>query len=347
MSREAMEWALETPSGDPTRSLVLVAIGKYASPNGTGAWASPETLAVYAECTARTVQRHIAVLIEGGLIREGDQSIIPDHISKRRRPIVYDLAMDSETAREWAASGQSGRRARASVVGAVAGRKGAARRAEVRAGADSRGDTHDTPDVHETGDTHDTPNSRGDTHDTPDEAPRGDTWGDTWGVTGDTQTEEQTKNKTKVKSGGKPPATTDGPPTLDQHAERFLRPWWTDLQQNRPERVPTQSYVTVKGIIRTAMSNGKPDRLILAGLNILTSEARSISGGTLNTAMTEAARHPNAPAEFRPFAGDAPARTNGKRRESMDDVVARNKIRYEQMRATEAQQRQATIGEIA
>lgn len=228
MSREAMEWALETRVGDPTRSLVLVALGKHADRHGAGAWASPETLAELAECSARTVQRHVAVLLEGGLIREGDQSVIPDYIPARRRPIAYDLAMSVETAQEWAAAERGGRRAAAASAGAAAGRKGASRRAEIRQDQSARGVTGDTPRIsqsgpvegpevdtatpwgvtgdtpptHDRGDTHDTPPPSGVTGDTPESAQWGDKWGVTWGVTGDTQTKEEPKNKTEGQTLG-------------------------------------------------------------------------------------------------------------------------------------------------
>src|SRR5512147_2910657 len=113
MSREAMEWALSTRVGDPTRGLVLVALGKHANRDGFNAWASNDTIAGYAECSTRTVQRHIAILLEGGLIREGDQSVIPEYIPPRRRPIAYDLAMSADVAAEWAAAEARGRRASA------------------------------------------------------------------------------------------------------------------------------------------------------------------------------------------------------------------------------------------
>ena len=182
VSREAMEWALATVTGDPTRKLILAAIGKHAGRDGAGAWASTETLAEYGECSTRTAQRHLAALLEVGFIREGDQSVIPEHISKRRRPIVYDLAMDAETAVEWAAAERVGRRAGAAAAGAVAGRKGAPRRAEVRAATCPRGVTDDTPQPesgvtddtppeHARGVTDDTSQTRGVTSDTPRETP--------------------------------------------------------------------------------------------------------------------------------------------------------------------------------
>lgn len=342
MSREAMEWALETPTGDPTRSLVLVAIGKYAQPNGAGAWASPETLAVYSECSARTVQRHIAVLIDGGLIREGDQSIIPDHIPKRRRPIVYDLAMDLETAREWASVEQSGRRALAAAVGAAAGRKGASRRAAVRSGADTRGDTHDTPPTQEAGVTDDTSSSWGDTHDTPvdtpRQAPRGDRWGDTRGVTGDTQTREEPKNKSKTQNlgGGKPRAPKEPKPNTDPtEAEarslvKAYMDWWTK-EKGAPILKSSEMYhALVKSYVIPALQAGHESAHIRS---CLAASARAGYEWPTESAWRQLI-------DGRPIAH---VNGNGSRRPSKDDEIRDAFARAAQMRAQQEPQVQAEI----
>jgi hypothetical protein len=172
VSLEAVVWALNTHVGDSTRKLVLVAIANHAQRNGTGAWASADTYADYAECSERTAQRHIAVLLTDGLIREGDQSVIPSKIPPRYRPIVYDLAMSEETRALWAANPMRGRRA----VAAASGRLGAERKREGRQDVTPEGRQNDTParpaETPETG------------------ATRGDIRGDIRGDAGVTQTQE-------------------------------------------------------------------------------------------------------------------------------------------------------------
>ena len=145
--------------------------------------------------------------------------------------------------------------------------------------------------------------------------PRGVSRGVSRGVTGDTQTKTKTETNQEPKAAPTTSTPVDDnaqaslipdvpqpPATLDQRAERTLRPWWTALQETSPARVPAQSYATVKGVVRAALGNGKPARLVIAGLNVLVRDARAISGGTLQSAMTEAASLPNAPVEFRPYA---------------------------------------------
>jgi hypothetical protein len=52
---------------------------------GRGAYPSTWTIADYAECDVRTVQRHVNWLIERGYLHEGDQRML-DHLAPRYRP---------------------------------------------------------------------------------------------------------------------------------------------------------------------------------------------------------------------------------------------------------------------
>lgn len=122
----------------------------------------------------------------------------------------------------------------------------------------------------------------------------------------------------KVVSGTEAPE-----PTIEQRAERMQRAWWDWLLAERPTLVPSQTYIAVKKIVVPALASGRPERLVEAGLNILVTERRAISQGTLATAMTQAARLPSAPEEFRPWADGEPTQ----RRRS--DVQARPNAQWD------------------
>lgn len=92
MSSEATTWAMRQNVGDPCRKLVLLGLANNASKTGEHAFPGVKTLAEDAECSTRSVQRHLKLLVEAGLIVEGDQRYV-SHIRADRRPTVYDLAM--------------------------------------------------------------------------------------------------------------------------------------------------------------------------------------------------------------------------------------------------------------
>lgn len=158
-----MTHVLSLNVGDSTRKLVLLGYANHAHKDGTAAWAKPETVAEYANCSKRTVQRHMAKLLADGYIREGDQSLVARYPADRR-PIVYDIAMSDEVRESWAADGAAdGRRAAAAKAGAT--RRGdnlSPRSSEVgETGSHAGGDNLSPRSEVERGDTHDTP--RGDT----------------------------------------------------------------------------------------------------------------------------------------------------------------------------------------
>ena len=163
------------------------------------------------------------------------------------------------------------------------------------------------------------------------------------------ETESAPSGRAKRKSSVKSAAAQE----LDARAERFTRTWWDWIAANTPERLPGQSYISVKQVVRTAMANHKPDRLVEAGLNRIVASGWGISGGTLTKAMTDAASHPKAPEEFRSFASEVPAQsTNGTRRKSGDEVLAQNAARHRVMKAAANgnptdESTQALIGETA
>ena len=107
--------------GNGIRKLILLGFANHADKYGCGAYPSTQTIADYAECDVRTVQRHVGWLISNGYLHEGDHRMV-DHLDPRYRPIVYDVAMYPEQIHQWAAGADpdTGNRARA----ADAGRRG-------------------------------------------------------------------------------------------------------------------------------------------------------------------------------------------------------------------------------
>lgn len=86
-----MVWALHCDSApDPLAKIVLMGLANHADAAGCAAYPSRETLAQYAGCSVRSVQRKLNDLIAVGLITEGDQCWV-QHLRADRRPVVYDL----------------------------------------------------------------------------------------------------------------------------------------------------------------------------------------------------------------------------------------------------------------
>jgi hypothetical protein len=111
-----------------TLKLVLMKHADHAHADGTHTWQSIESVAKAALCSKRTAQRANAWLIEHGFMREGDQSVIPDHYDVRTRPIAYELAMSEATRQEWEALNAAGSnpiRSAAQAAGAKGGRASA------------------------------------------------------------------------------------------------------------------------------------------------------------------------------------------------------------------------------
>jgi hypothetical protein len=109
--------------GNGIRKLILLGYANHADKHGRGAYPSTQTIADYAECDVRTVQRHVSWLIANGFLHEGDQRMV-DHLDPRYRPIVYNVAMTPEQIHQWTseADPSSGNRARAAHAGRRGGR---------------------------------------------------------------------------------------------------------------------------------------------------------------------------------------------------------------------------------
>jgi hypothetical protein len=109
--------------GNGVRKLILLGYANHTDKHGRGAYPSTQTIADYAECDVRTVQRHVGWLLDRGYLHEGDQRLV-DHLNPRYRPIVYHVAMSSEQVHQWAtdADHSGGTRTRAAEAGRRGGR---------------------------------------------------------------------------------------------------------------------------------------------------------------------------------------------------------------------------------
>jgi DNA-binding transcriptional regulator YhcF (GntR family) len=77
---------------------VLVILAERADPYGYGAWFGQEKLAESLECSTRTIRRALRELLDAGLIRKGDQSLVKGRAD--RRPTVYDVMTPALRIRE-------------------------------------------------------------------------------------------------------------------------------------------------------------------------------------------------------------------------------------------------------
>lgn len=68
MSMKAFTWGMSQKVGDPTTKLVLLIICDHYNDSRGIAYPSQERIAEFAECSVRTVQRHIKSLLENGFI---------------------------------------------------------------------------------------------------------------------------------------------------------------------------------------------------------------------------------------------------------------------------------------
>jgi hypothetical protein len=143
---------LSMGQGNGIRKLILLGYANHADKHGRGAYPSTKTIADYAECDVRTVQRHIGWLLECGYLHEGDQRMV-DHLDPRYRPIVYDVAMSADQIQQWATSSgpPSGNRTRAADAGRRGGLTGDLNRGGVRRQDPCRGGGHEFTDSFPTG----------------------------------------------------------------------------------------------------------------------------------------------------------------------------------------------------
>ena len=101
MSNAAVGYVLRATVGDSTRKVILIAMADSANSQTGVMWHGVTALATMAECSPRTVQRHLRVLITEGYVRKGDQSYVA-HLRGDRRPTVYEVATSDRQRADWA-----------------------------------------------------------------------------------------------------------------------------------------------------------------------------------------------------------------------------------------------------
>jgi len=98
VSLEAIAWALtQAPDVPPQCVSLLIGLANHADSRGRGAYAGQKLLAGYARKSDRSVRNDLGALLERGVIRLGDQSLVA-HIPGDSRPVVYDLALERKQA---------------------------------------------------------------------------------------------------------------------------------------------------------------------------------------------------------------------------------------------------------
>jgi hypothetical protein len=91
MSIESMVVVLNTSGLTPRRKLILLGIANHDGDGG--AWPSVATLARYAGCSTRTVQREIQALSEAGLVSVDKNGGGNGRTQGNRRPNLYHLTL--------------------------------------------------------------------------------------------------------------------------------------------------------------------------------------------------------------------------------------------------------------
>lgn len=95
MSLKAITWVLESSGVQEHGDFrLLIALADRAHDDGSSAYPAVAWLAKRMSRSERTVLRGLERLKEAGVIRLGDQDLV-SHFRPDRRPVVYDIVMDS------------------------------------------------------------------------------------------------------------------------------------------------------------------------------------------------------------------------------------------------------------
>lgn len=96
MSTKAVMWAInEAETHTSVEFAVLVALANFADARGRGAYPSQWRLADVSRASERQVRRVLSELESRGIIVRGDQKLTMKYPAGRR-PVVWDLAMESD-----------------------------------------------------------------------------------------------------------------------------------------------------------------------------------------------------------------------------------------------------------
>lgn len=99
MSVQAVNWALSAKRTGPLPAetrLVLLVMADRADQHGRNVYLAASTIAAKLGTTERSVRRHFSTLRERSLIVPGDPEKIPEKIAHNRRPVIYDLPINTK-----------------------------------------------------------------------------------------------------------------------------------------------------------------------------------------------------------------------------------------------------------
>jgi hypothetical protein len=312
VSIEAMKWAVEYAPPMPSQLVAtLTGLAYHADKRGRGAYPSVPRLAAFTCKDRRSVQRDLKQLRELKLIRLGDQSLAA-HLPAGKRPEVYDLALESTVRGGRAAPDEVTSTSRVTL--ASSRRRGGHRRASSGPeSVDVRGDVDATGDADVTGDV---------------DVADGVTSTSQKGWRGRHPNLKEEPSVEPKDCGAQPtgeplllelvhPADTAKPrraskprkPSKHEKADQLTAAFW-----ERYKTGTAQSFIAIRGIVRTALGNGLDRDDVARALDLLGREGRNVSGGTINVALQQ----------IRTRRGQALAATgtDGAIRSTTDDRVA-------------------------
>ena len=103
----------------------------------------------------------------------------------------------------------------------------------------------------------------------------------TYKTAGSPEDEQQPLVVVAVADAAPPPGTTNSPATgRHQVADALTAAFWEHHKQRT-----AQSFIAIRGIVRTALGNGLDRDMVARALDHLATEGRAISGGTITTAI--------------------------------------------------------------
>jgi hypothetical protein len=283
VSIEAMKWAVEFAPPMPSQLVTtLTGLAYHADKRGRGAYPSVPRLSAIACKDKRSVQRDLKQLRELGLIRLGDQSLA-SHLPAGKRPEVYDLAMERTVKGGRASSDEVTSTSRVAL--ASSRRRGGRKKPQSDATpAPFRGDADVTGDIDVTGDVgvadgvtstslkgwrgrH--PNLK----DEPSVEPKDSA----------AQPSDQPLPLELVHvANAAKPRRTPKQPSKHQQADELAVAFWERYRSST-----AQSFIAVRSIIRTALSNGLDRDDVAHALDLIGRESRSVSGGSINVALQQ------------------------------------------------------------
>jgi hypothetical protein len=252
MSYEAVGWVLKDAPGVPAQCVsVLIGLADHADKRGRGSYPSAATLAEYARKSERQVRYDLRLLTEAKLIRPGNQELVKK-FPVNRRPVVYDLAMERSSA--------LGVQPVAPPLGV---QPGSPQGVQSTAPQDARQPIAPQTDA-------DLQEQTGVQSGSPQGAESLGCNTAQFGVQ-PTADKPPSKPPVRAKAGAK-----------HELADALTAAFW-----DRHQGKTAQSFIAIRGIVRTAIANGLPRNDVAHALDKLARECIGISGASITNALRE------------------------------------------------------------